>query len=181
MAPKPRGVYRMGDNRNPKEALGTEAERRGVGRPTLYRPEYPKQAAKLCLLGATDKELSEFFEVSESTINLWKQEYPEFSESIKRGKVLADAQVAEKLFYRATGYTCHDSHISNYLGKITVTPIKKHYPPDTTAAIFWLKNRQKDKWRDKQEHEISGHLTLEDLLEQADSLSVKTRGDREKE
>ena len=134
------------------------------GRPSLYRPECPTQAEKLCLLGATDADLAEFFEVSESTINLWKQEHPEFSESIKKGKTLADTQVAEKLFQRATGYVCDDVHISNYQGTITATPIKKHYPPDTTAAIFWLKNRQKGKWRDRQEHDVRLRRTLEDIL-----------------
>jgi len=118
------------------------------GRPTDYRPKFAGQAEKLCLLGATDKDLADFFEVSESTLNLWKQKYPKFSESVKKGKVLADSHVAERLYQRALGYTCDDVHISNYQGDITITPIKKHYPPDTTAGIFWLKNRQRKNWRD---------------------------------
>jgi len=140
----------------------------GRGRPSLYQPEFAGQAKKLCLLGATDKDLAEFFEVAESTIHLWKRDHPEFSESIKKGKVIADARVAEKLYQRATGYTCDDVHVSNYQGNITITPIKKHYPPDTTAAIFWLKNRQKKTWRDRQVHELTGRVTLEDLLASAD-------------
>jgi hypothetical protein len=136
----------------------------GSGRPTLYRPEYDEQARKLCLLGATDVELADFFDVAESTVHLWKQKHSSFSESIKEAKILADAQVAEKLFTRAVGYTCDDTHVSNYLGEITLTPIKKIFPPDTTAAIFWLKNRQRDKWRDKQEVEHSGKIPLELLV-----------------
>lgn len=54
-----------------------------MARPTKYQEAYAEQARKLCLLGYTDAELADFFEVSESTINKWKLDYPEFSESIK--------------------------------------------------------------------------------------------------
>lgn len=126
-----------------------------VGRPTKYKEEYDKQAFKLSLLGATDKELSEFFEIAESTLNLWKLEYPSFSESIKKGKIQADSNVANRLYQRALGFE-HDSEEIKVMsiGKESVierVPIRKVYPPDPTAAIFWLKNRQPDKWRDKQE------------------------------
>lgn len=122
-----------------------------MGRPSSYKPEYCKQARKLCLLGATDKQLSDFFEVAESTLSKWKLDYLEFSESLKSGKELANANVAQKLYHRAIGYKHKDLHISNYQGKITLTPIIKVYPPDTTACIFWLKNRDPDNWREKPE------------------------------
>jgi len=64
---------------------------------------------------------------------------------------LADAEVANKLFQRATGYSHDDVHISNYQGQVCITPIIKHYAPDTTACIFWLKNRRPDLWRDRTE------------------------------
>lgn len=121
------------------------------GRPSKYNPKFNEQAFKLCLLGATDKELADFFEVSESTLNLWKKDNPKFSESLKDGKSQADAIIASKLFHRATGYQHEDTDIKMYEGKIITTSITKHYPPDTTACIFWLKNRQPEKWRDKQE------------------------------
>ncbi len=54
-----------------------------MARPTKYQEAYAEQARKLCLLGYTDAELADFFEVSESTINKWKLDYPKFSESIK--------------------------------------------------------------------------------------------------
>ncbi|SFY21860.1 terminase [Azotobacter vinelandii] len=131
-----------------------------MGRPSKYKPEYAEQARKLCLLGATDVEMADFFEVSESTINKWKEDYPEFSESIKSGKVLADADVTDRLFKRATGYSHPDIDIRVIDGAIVETPLIKHYPPDTAAAIFWLKNRQKERWRDKQEVEHSGDVSL---------------------
>lgn len=126
-----------------------------AGRPTDYREEYNEKARKLCLLGATDAELADFFEVAESTINNWKIDYPEFLESIKKGKEQADADIADSLYNRAKGYSHPDVHIANYEGKTIVTPLTKHYPPDTAAAIIWLKNRQPKKWRDKQEVGLS--------------------------
>ena len=122
-----------------------------MARPSRYKAEFAGQAAKLCRLGATDKELAEFFGVTEKTINNWKGAHPEFLQSLKAGKQMADAEVAEKLFQRAIGYSHPDTHISNYQGLITVTPITKHYPPDPTSMIFWLKNRRPDLWRDKPE------------------------------
>jgi hypothetical protein len=127
-----------------------------AGRPTKYKDEYAQQAYKLCLLGATDKELADFFEVNEDTVNEWKKTQPEFSESIKNGKHIADAEVANKLYHRALGYEHPEDKIFQVDGEPLIVPTVKHYPPDPTAAIFWLKNRQKDKWRDKHEQEITG-------------------------
>jgi len=129
-----------------------------AGAPTKYRDEFCIQAEKLCKLGAIDTELADFFEVSESTLNLWKLEFPQFSESIKKGKMLADAEVAEKLYQRATGYSHPDTDIKMFDGQIIETEITKHYPPDTTAAIFWMKNRQPAKWRDKHEIDQTNHF-----------------------
>lgn len=131
------------------------------GKPSSYQPEYAEQARKLCLLGATDKELADFFNVSEATINRWKNEFVEFCESIKKGKDLADADVAERLFNRACGYVAPDVDIKVIDSQIVKTEIEKHYPPDTTAAIFWLKNRQRDKWKDKQDIDLTGSIKVE--------------------
>jgi hypothetical protein len=121
------------------------------GRPTKYDSSLCKKVKKLCLLGATDKDLADFLEVTESTINNWKIEHPEFLESIKKGKKEADANVANRLYKRALGYSHPDTDVRVCDGMIVKTPMIKHYPPDTTAGIFWLKNRQPERWRDKQE------------------------------
>jgi hypothetical protein len=122
-----------------------------VGRPSLYMAKYADQAYKLGLLGATDAEMADIFEVSESTLNLWKQRHPEFSESIKRGKAEADANVAEKLYQRACGYS-HPA-VKIFMPQGAAEPVyadfTEHYPPDTQAASLWLRNRQPAKWRDK--------------------------------
>jgi hypothetical protein len=123
----------------------------GPGRPTLYRDEFPTQAFKLCLLGYVDEQLAEFFLVSVSTINLWKLKHPEFSESIRNGKAIADSDVATGLYQRATGYSHDDVHIAVSMGTVIVTNITKYYPPDVTAQRYWLKNRQPRLWKDKVE------------------------------
>ena len=126
------------------------------GRPTKYKPEYATQAAKLCALGATDAQLADFFDVAISTITLWKVQHPEFSASIKLPKAEADARLETSLYQRAMGYEHDEVDIRVVGGELVTTPIRKHYPPDTAAAIFWLKNRKKDEWRDKLDHEHTG-------------------------
>lgn len=122
-----------------------------AGRPTDYRGEYNEQVEKLCRLGATDKELADFFDVTEQTINNWKESHPGFFESIKKGKIEADANVADRLYQRALGFEHDSEEIKIADGEVIRVPIRKIYPPDPTAAIFWLKNRRSKEWRDKQE------------------------------
>jgi len=126
------------------------------GAPSKYKEEYNEQARKLCLLGSTDESLANFFNVSVATINNWKIDYPKFLESIREGKEVADANVADALYNRAIGFSHPDTHISNFQGVITATPTTKHYPADTGAAFIWLKNRS--SWKDKQEVEHSGEV-----------------------
>lgn len=139
------------------------------GRPTKYKPEYPKQAAKLCALGATDAQLAEFFEVSEQTVNAWKDEYPEFLESIKAAKAeYDDATVEKSLLRRATGYSHEAVKIFNDEGTPLIVPYTEHYPPDPTSMIFWLKNRQPKKWRDKTGLEIPEGASFKLVIESGD-------------
>jgi len=123
------------------------------GRPTVFREQFVEQAYKLTLLGATDKELADFFGVCEDTINNWKHDVPEFFESIKKGKAYADAEVADKLYQRAKGYEHPAEKVFCYEGEIIRAEIIEHYPPDTGAAMAWLKNRQPEKWRDS--HDVT--------------------------
>jgi hypothetical protein len=132
-----------------------------MGRPTKFKEEYCEQAYKLCLLGATDKEIADFFDVCETTITTWKKEHPNFMASLKDGKIKADSEVANKLYNRALGYDYDDVHITNNKGEIIETPIVKHCPPDPTSMIFWLKNRQRAKWTDTNKVEIDGKVQTE--------------------
>jgi len=121
-----------------------------AGRPSKYKAEFAAQARKLCELGATDLEIANFFDVSVSTVNAWKVSNPEFSESLKRGKEVADDLVEERLFQRAVGYS-HDAvkiFMPAGASEPVYAPYIEHHAPDTTSAIFWLKNRRPEKWRD---------------------------------
>tara|TARA_R100000808_G_scaffold2647_1_gene10204 strand:- start:994 stop:1461 length:468 start_codon:yes stop_codon:yes gene_type:complete len=134
-----------------------------MGRPSKYQDAFAEQAFKLCLLGATDERLSNFFEVAESTISKWKLDYPEFSEALKRGRDEADAKVADSLYNKAIGWKTQETTRDAAGNERTV---EKQHPPDTTAAIFWLKNRQRESWRDVKhnEHTVTHELSNEERL-----------------
>lgn len=145
------GKLRSGAKSGEKEGGVTSlsAPKNPGGRPSGFKSEFCLQAAKLCRLGATDKELADFFEVDETTVNRWKKDFPEFCLSIKEGKSLSDAEVADKLFKRATGYEHKETKVFLHEGAPVLVDVEKHYPPDATSAIFWLKNRRPDLWREK--------------------------------
>jgi len=147
------------------------------GRPSSYRPEFARQTAKLCALGATDADLAEFFGVSEQTLNAWKQAHPEFLEALKAGKADIDAQVERRLFERAMGYSHPAVKILQHEGKPIVVDYVEHYAPDTTACIFWLKNRKPREWRDRQEVGLKtkfGGDLAEILRQRIERLNART-------
>ena len=119
------------------------------GRPTKYQDDYPEQARKLCLLGSTNAQLAEFFEVDVSTIDKWIAEKPEFSGSIKEGREVADAEIANSLYHRGKGYSHKAVKIFLHKGKPVIVDYIEHYPPDTAAAFIWLKNRRRLDWKDR--------------------------------
>ncbi len=134
------------------------------GRPTKYNPEQNEQARKLCLLGATDRDLADFFSIQESTLNEWKKKKQGFSESIKLGRLKADAEVGLRLYERAVGFEWDEvqpiklKEVMYEGGKrvkeverVQLVEVHRVIPPDTTAIIYWTKNRQPKYWRDRQE------------------------------
>lgn len=127
-----------------------------MARPSKFKPEFVGQAEKLCRLGATDIEVADFFEVDVRTLYRWKGENEQFCQALKAGKDVSDERVERSLFSRATGYEHDEVDIKVIGGAIVQTPVRKFYPPDTTAAIFWLKNRRPADWRDKVETTLSG-------------------------
>lgn len=149
-----------------------------MGRPSLYKPGFVEQARKLCQLGATDVEIADFFRIAVSTLGNWKLDHPEFLEALKEGKAEADKRVEESLYHRAVGYS-HDAvkiFMPAGADKPVHAPYREHYPPDTTAAIFWLKNRQPERWRDKQivEHGSTSALSDDELDERIRQLLKAT-------
>lgn len=129
-----------------------------AGRPTGYRVEFAEQAKAQCAWGATDVELADFFDVSVRTLYRWKNNFPEFCQALKISKAPADERVERSLFERAVGYERDEVDIRVVGGEVVQTTVRRFYPPDTTAAIFWLKNRRADAWRDKVDLEHGGTL-----------------------
>lgn len=136
-----------------------------MGRPSSYKGSFAKQAAKLAELGATDQEMADFFEIEVRTLYRWKHDHPEFCQALKSGKEVADERVERSLYQRAIGYEQEEVKIFMPSGaeKPVYAPFRAKVAPDTTAAIFWLKNRRRDQWRDKVETEHSGTVQVSRL------------------
>lgn len=133
-----------------------------MGRPTKYKQEYCIQAEKLCRKGFIDAELADFFEVNVDTIYEWKKVHSEFSDALKSGKRHSDSKVVDALYNRALGYEYEEikTEKGSAGGKVSVTT--KQMAGDTTAQIFWLKNRDSANWKDKQDINHSGSISSAD-------------------
>lgn len=120
--------------------------------------------------GLTDEQIAANMGITRSTLNEWKKKYSDISDTLKRGKDIVDIQVENALLKRALGYTYiettqervddYDLHTGLKTGshmEVTKT-VTKEVQPDTTAQIFWLKNRKPDTWRDKRDVGIEGTL-----------------------
>ena len=122
------------------------------GRPTKYKVEYDDLARGIFELGATEEEAAKILKVSVPTFEEWKKRHPKFLKAIIEGKDSFDVRMVEgALKHRALGYTHDEEKVFCAHGEITTHTVKKHYPPDTAAALFWLRNRDRDRWKDKQE------------------------------
>lgn len=152
---------------------------KGPGQPTKYDSRYPQMAYEACLAGATDAELADYFGIAQSTLYEWKNAHPEFSEAIKKGKAPADATIAAAIFERAKGAEWVEEQaikvkrVEYDNGKrvfetedVKVVEVTRRAPPDTTAGIFWLKNRRPQDWNDRQQHvHLHKVLVMRDVAE----------------
>ncbi|CAM2142656.1 DUF2384 domain-containing protein [Pararobbsia alpina] len=120
---------------------------------STYKPEYDELGRNYCLLGATDEDIARFMGITARTLRNWKTSHPSFAEALEKGKAWADSLVARSLYDRAIG-------------------------GDTTACIFWLKNRQKHAWRDRHEIDHSGKVAvdpIQHLLMQVEGSTLKPK------
>ena len=124
-----------------------------------YQPDFPAHAFKLCLLGATNKMLALYFNVSETTIHLWMKKVPAFGEAVASGKRAADMEVAHSLYLSTLdrvitlkqAIKCKEVYYDEN-GKraererVEVVEVEKHIPGDYRAQQFWLRNRNPQLW-----------------------------------
>ncbi|MCI6121907.1 MAG: DNA-packaging protein [Lachnospiraceae bacterium] len=102
--------------------------------------------------GLTDEQIAENMGISRSTLNAWKEKFSDISDTLKKGKEVVDRQVENALLKRALGYKYDEVTIE---GGIETKRVTKEVVPDTTAQIFWLKNRKREAWADRQSVELS--------------------------
>ena len=153
-----------------------------IGQKTKYKPEYVEEGFNLCLLGARDIDLAATWGVNVDSIYEWKKRYPEFAESLTRGKSKADAFVASALYKRATGAEYKEEvavkvKVGQFEEEVRIVEVTKREPPDTNAAIFWLTNRQRKAWK-----KIVNHVDIDPKkANEPQKITFKMDKDIEKE
>lgn len=136
----------------PKGNQNAKGNRGGGRKPVVYLKKYVLMARRAAEAGFTDIETADLLGISVDTLRKWRLGHVEFDQALKGGKSSADDRVAACLYHRAIGYTFEAVKIMKGAdGEPIAVPYREHVPPDTTAAMFWLKNRRKDEWRDRQE------------------------------
>ncbi|MEE9354777.1 MAG: hypothetical protein V3U75_04230 [Methylococcaceae bacterium] len=156
--------------------MAKKKAKKKAGQPTKYKPAYAAKAEKLCSeQGYTDENLAKYFKIAVSTLSNWKNKYEEFLAAIKKGKDEFDTEIVEQcLLKRCRGYTYiettkelqgfggEDKDDEDFEGDETVRvlmvtkKVKKQKAPDVTAQIFWLKNRNSERWKDRKEVQVGG-------------------------
>lgn len=151
----------------------------GPGRDSQYSPEMNDAARKLALLGLNDEEMATFFGVHVSTYYRWKAENPAFHEAVNAGKVIADANVAESLYKRATGeyVIIEKMHVNKQTGEASAVKLTHYVPGESGAAMNWLKNRRRQDWQDKVDVNHSGSIETTSKEQRDAAVAAASRAD----
>ncbi len=126
-----------------------------MARPSKFNEALKETILKLYKEGRTDDQVADIIGVSVRTLHNWKGKYPSFLHALKDSKLVADGLVEASLFSRAIGFTHPEEKIFSFEGGVVRADTVKQYPPDTTAAIFWLKNRQPERWRENYQVDVN--------------------------
>lgn len=132
--------------------------------------------------GLIDEQIAANIGITTTTLYDWKKKYADFSDALKKGKEISDYEVENALFKSATGYEYEErkevQEVVDGVMRKRVEITRKQVPPNATSAIFWLKNRKPDKWRNKQEIEIS-KLRAETKKLEAETARIESQSDKE--
>ena len=143
-----------------------------VGRPTDYRPEFVEQAREMAEAAATQIEMADFFGVDVSTFRRWTHRHPEFRAALKLGNFAMCQRVKQSIFNRAVGYEYDAVKIMQDKGEPVIVPYREHVPPDVSAGMFLLKNRDENEtWRDRVTHANDPENPLPDGTGAIDKLA----------
>lgn len=128
--------------------------------------------------GLTDEQIASNMGIAYSTFRTWRDKYPALSAALKKGKEVVDRQVENALLKRALGYSYKETTRELVTDKETgvseliVTKIvEKEVVPDTTAQIYWLKNRKPEEWRDKRAVDDNGANKAEHLIQNMQTIA----------
>ena len=125
------------------------------GRPSLYNAKlHPRTCAFLAARGATIAEMADACDVDTRTFYRWMNAHPELNDAVSSGKDAFDTRVERALAERAIGYSVDVEEWFVVKGELESRIVRKYYPPDVTAGIYWTKNRMRDRWRDVQHHDV---------------------------
>jgi hypothetical protein len=157
------------------ERVERKAKHNRISAPTKYNAELMPQFAKfMCQRGATMAELAQAFNIANCTLYNWINRYSDLHEAIQIGVDVFNPRVERALAERAIGFfvTLREEVKDAKTGKIKFPAVRRYYPPDTTAAIFFLKNRLPDRWRDVQDHDINQRT-----FKSSEELTIEIRKD----
>ena len=140
--------------------------------------------------GLINEQIAEEIGIHPSTLYDWQKKYPEIAEALKKGKEVIDRKVENALLKRALGYQYEEKtyeRIENTIiepdGSITKEPgtkiktVIKEVVPDTTAQIFWLKNRKPDVWRDRKDIDLHGNIDISERAKEIDKYLSSDKND----
>ena len=118
--------------------------------------------------GLTNEQIAHNMGVSAMTLYGWQNKYEEFAEALRKGKEVVDREVENSLLKSAQGYYYEEETLVKLPdGREEIRTVRRYAQPNTTAQIFWLKNRRPNEWRDKREVERSGSLGISDAISKA--------------
>lgn len=167
-----------------KTAIKQKKDRTGIGgrKPLWETMDMPSKLDAVkgwALQGSTDEEMYTMLDISKDTFYKWKNEFPEFSESIKKGKLISNGEILNSAFKQSVGFEYVEEQVfklKSYelmddgtgqkklmqIEKLETVPVIRISPPNPTMSIFMLKNRLPEDYKDKQEVEtkIDANVTV---------------------